>query len=83
MGRLIDESDVMKMLTEVELSDGTFTEVKSKMRDLPTSYDVEKVVAELEKESVGVFDIRTILSSKAIEIVRKAVCDVQKASDRN
>ena len=49
MGRLIDEDDVMHMLTGVELNNGTFTGAKTELRNVKTAYSVEKVVAELEE----------------------------------
>lgn len=48
MGRLIREDDVMRMLTGVELNNGTVTDAKIELRNVKTAYDVEKVVAELE-----------------------------------
>ena len=49
MGRLIREDDVMRMLTGVELNNGTVTDAKIELRNVKTAYDVEKVVAELEE----------------------------------
>lgn len=49
MGRLIREDDVMRMLTGVELNNGTITDAKIELRNVKTAYDVEKVVAELEE----------------------------------
>lgn len=49
MGRLISEDDVMRMLTSVELNNGTITDAKSELRNVKTAYDVEKVVAELDE----------------------------------
>lgn len=49
MGRLIDEDSVMKKLTEVELNNGTLTDAKIAMRDVPTAYDVEKVLEQLQE----------------------------------
>ena len=67
MSRLIDADKLKVYLKEYLHYDHAIPWVDAQ----PTAYDIEKVVAELEEESVGVFDIRTILSSKAIEIVRK------------
>lgn len=50
MGRLIDEDDVMRMLTGVELNNGTITSAKIELRNVKTAYDVDKVVAELERK---------------------------------
>lgn len=49
MGRLIREDDVMRMLTGVELNNGTITDAKIELRNVKTAYNVEKVVAELEE----------------------------------
>ena len=51
MGRLIDADDVMEMLTNIELSCTVIpiTEAKLRLRDIPTAYDIDKVVEELEK----------------------------------
>lgn len=51
MGRLISEDDVMRMLTGVELNNGTITDAKIELRNVKTAYDISKVVAELEKQS--------------------------------
>ena len=51
MARLIKEDDVMRMLTNIELS-RTITpiiEAKAKLRDIPTAYDIEGVVNKLKK----------------------------------
>lgn len=48
MVRLINEDDVMRMLTSVELNNGTITDAKSELRNVKTAYDISKVVAELE-----------------------------------
>ena len=47
MGRLIREDDVMRMLTGVELNNGTITDAKIELRNVKTAYDISKVVAEL------------------------------------
>ena len=52
MGRLIREDDVMRMLTGVELNNGTITDAKIELRNVKTAYDVEKVVEELEEKLV-------------------------------
>jgi hypothetical protein len=49
MGRLISEDDVMRMLTSVELNNGTITDAKSELRNVKTAYDVEKVIADLKE----------------------------------
>lgn len=49
MGRLIREDDVMRMLTGVELNNGTITDAKIELRNVKTAYDVDKVVAEVKK----------------------------------
>lgn len=51
MDRLIREDDVMRMLTGVELNNGTITDAKIELRNVKTAYDVEKVVAKLEKKT--------------------------------
>lgn len=49
--RLIDADDVMEMLTNIELSCTVtpITEAKLALRDIPTAYDVDKVVEQLEE----------------------------------
>lgn len=68
MGRLIREDDVMRMLTGVELNNGTITDAKIELRNVKTAYDVDKVVAELEEE--------TELDTMFKEIRAKAIDDV-------
>ena len=74
MGRLIDADDVMEMLTNIELSCTVIpiTEAKLRLRDIPTAYDVDKVVEQLEKLffKAGSYNIATGLN-KAIDIVKK------------
>jgi len=51
MGDLISRSDVIKALEECNLDKSLFEkDVFEKINSIPTAYDVEKVVAELEKE---------------------------------
>jgi hypothetical protein len=51
------------------------TMFKELVADMQTAYNVEKVVAELEKASVGAFDIQTISFRRAVDIVRKGGAD--------
>lgn len=77
MGRLIYADDVMEMLTNVELSCTVIpiTEAKLKLKDIPTAYDVEEVVAEIEHDlpfieaddGGGVF----VNQRKTIDAIRK------------
>ena len=79
MARLIDETEVEKILRvyaddvgcnrgEYELANGILKAV-GKLRDVPTAYDVEKVVEEIKEYSIRTFgEIRT---ENVIEIVRK------------
>ena len=77
MGRLIREDDVMRMLTGVELNNGTVTDAKIELRNVKTAYDVEKVVAELESLSNAEADYYYATSNdvidreNAIDIVRR------------
>lgn len=48
MGDLISRSAVMTMLTDIELNNGTFTEAKSKLRNIPIAYNVDKVVEQID-----------------------------------
>lgn len=57
MSDYISKSEVMTILTDVELKEGTFTEAKSKIRDIPPVDEkeilrkpFERVVAKLENE---------------------------------
>lgn len=80
MGRLIREQDVKQEIDKWLDSVGTayvgkglsyYGELLGCIEDAPTAYDIETVVAELEKESVEVFGhINVIGLNKAIEIVR-------------
>lgn len=78
MGRLIDADDVMEMLTNIELSCTVIpiTEAKLRLRDIPTAYDVDKVVEELEKQKSGLTEWAEdeafkLAIHKAIEIVKQ------------
>ena len=84
MGRLIDADDVMEMLTNIELSCTVIpiTEAKLRLRDIPTAYDIDKVVEELEIErktannTYNSFNMDVDLGrvfglEKAIEIVKQ------------
>ena len=48
----------MTMLTEVELNNGTFTEVKSKLRDIPTVEARPVVNGEWEGNTCNACDMR-------------------------
>ena len=76
MGRLISEDDVMRMLTSVELNNGTITDAKIELRNVKTAYDVEKVVEELKgqiilnnNENVNLARTKAIMD--CVKIVRK------------
>lgn len=63
MGRLIREDDVMRMLTGVELNNGTITDAKIELRNVKTAYDVDKVVEQLEElkeKSLSSYDYETM-----------------------
>lgn len=69
MGRLIDEDDVMHMLTGIELKNGTFTDVKTELRNVKTAYSVEKVVAEMKQHTRTMMPV--IPAEEAIDIVKR------------
>ena len=79
MGRLISEDDVMRMLTGVELNNGTITDAKIELRNVKTAYDISKVVAELEEKADSIpiqyeYNYEKGISDgigDAIDIVRK------------
>lgn len=74
MGRLIREDDVMRMLTGVELNNGTITDAKIELRNVKTAYDISKVVAELEEEKKYCSyhpHTRDEAINKAIDIVKR------------
>lgn len=74
MGRLIDADELLKEFDpNGERLDPIF--VRSRIVQQPIAYNVEKVVAELEKASVGAFDIQTISFRRAVNIVRKGGVD--------
>ena len=101
MGRLIDADDVMEMLTNIELSCTVIpiTEAKLRLRDIPTAYDIDKVVEELEKladESYKAYCIAFNSDDRAeydaytnaIEIVKQGgvsddVCEWHKVKNGN
>ena len=82
MGRLIDADDLIKELHHMIVSDADFEEdyaymgIDDCIRSMPTAYDVDAVVAELEKaESVknfGSVNSRNLLIplNDAIDIVK-------------
>ena len=93
MGRSIDADDVMEMLTNIELSCTVIpiTEAKLRLRDIPTAYDIDKVVEELEIErktannTYNSFNMDVDLGrvfglEKAIEIVKQG--DVYEAEQK-
>ena len=69
MGRLIDEDSVMKKLTEVELNNGTLTDAKIAMRDMPTAFDADAVYRKMWKESEEVCGNTMIELERANEII--------------
>lgn len=76
MSRLIDADVVMRMLTSVELNNGTITDAKMELRNVKTAYDVEKVVERLEKERICLEDnygdeVICIGAHDAIDIVKR------------
>lgn len=78
MGRLIDADDVMEMLTNIELSCTVIpiTEAKLRLRDIPTAYDVDKVVERLEEQKSGLTEWAEdeafkFATNNAIEIVKQ------------
>lgn len=74
MGRLIDADELKNNYTNTfvnvfgvkgaEMFQGVIDQTK-------TAFDVEKVVAELEKESVGAFAIQTISFRRAVDILKR------------
>lgn len=54
--RLIDEDAVMEMLTNIELSCTSIPmiEAKTRLRDIPTAYDVDKVVEQIKDKGKAV-----------------------------
>lgn len=51
MEKLINEEDVMEMLTDIELSATLtpITEAKKRLRDIPVCHDLSNVIAELDR----------------------------------
>lgn len=76
MSRLINEDDVMEMLTQVGLSYTSIPmiEAKTRLRDIPSAYDVNKVKERLN-ELKEIYPVGNgnyeyaVRSDKAIEIV--------------
>ena len=69
MGRLIDEDDVMEMLTQVELSYTSIPmiEAKTRLRDIPSVYDLDKIVEQLKgKTHLNCYEPATLGYDKGI-----------------
>ena len=60
---------------ETEAINRAFKVLQNRIEKQPKAYSVENVVAELEKASVGAFDIQTISFRRAVNIVRKGGID--------
>lgn len=79
MARLIDADELVKFLKGCTMSNGTLINTNTMLAviyKMPTAYDVEKVVGELEEEKTMAYDKFDGGSSykaysQAIEIVRK------------
>ena len=74
MGRLIDADDVMEMLTNIELSCTVIpiTEAKLRLRDIPTAYDIDKVIEELEEYLINYgVSKKSRIHQRIIEIVKQ------------
>jgi tRNA A58 N-methylase Trm61 len=74
MRRLVDIDEVIRIAKDT-FSEEDVRKIAWVLCYTPTAYDVEKVVAELEKASVGAFDIKTISFRRAVDIVRKGGAD--------
>lgn len=80
MGRLIREDDVMRMLTGVELNNGTITDAKIELRNVKTAYDVEKVVEEIKRKYCK--KCRNILGDVgAEEYCKEQKCEINELCD--
>ena len=84
MGDLISRSDLIEAMTEVykkhyagDVSASGFTIAMEMVRKQPTAYDVEKVVAELEKESAETDGFLMIHTEEAVDIVKRGGVDEQ------
>lgn len=73
MGRLVDSDDVIKAIdahtkdcSDVVLDD----DISCILEEVPTAYDIEKVVAELEKASCW-DDCYVVYLDRAIDIVKR------------
>ena len=79
MGRLIDADALYEKLQKDSTYDLDFmdSELREVIEEMPTAYDIEKVVAELEEETEVFTSFETmyikyaIPKHKAIDIVRK------------
>lgn len=71
MGRLIREDNVMRMLTGVELNNGTITDAKIELRNVKTAYDVEKVEEQLDEYITKIVGRKSALYQTIMRIVRK------------
>ena len=76
MSRLIDADELVKLLKANTMSNGTLINTNTMLaivEKMPTAYDVEKVVVELEKESYQEYcDSQRIVDLKdAIDMVKR------------
>ena len=76
MGRLIDRNVLLEFVKEELKQDRPYDlkirNIQRFIEDMPTAYDIEKVVAELEREKAEWCSAKCLyIFRKAIEIVRK------------
>lgn len=77
MSDLISRSDVIKVLEECHLDEKLFEkDVFDKVKAIPTAYDIEKVVAELESLSNAEADYYYATSNDVID--RENAIDIVK-----
>lgn len=69
MGRLVDADDLIDKLKELGwIEDTPLDEI---INEIPTAYDKEKVIAQIQEEKFGKSDETRIALSNAQEYVRK------------
>lgn len=80
--RLIDADVVMEMLTNIELSCTAIPmiEAKTRLRDIPTAYDVDKVVEWLEERKNYLLK-EFVLAEKAREVKEKSLARINEIDE--
>lgn len=72
MGRLIDADDLNEKILDVKFMGLGWFKANKAVNDMPTAYDVETVVKQIEDASVELYGFAKVVGlDKVIDIVRK------------